>query len=56
MLHVVSIIRQLMRRDAGQDLLEYGLLAVLIAVVVMAAVGTLGQINVVLWQNIADNF
>ncbi len=54
---VMTAIRELMRRDAGQDLLEYGLLAVLIAVVAMAAVTALGQqINAVLWQTIARNF
>jgi Flp pilus assembly pilin Flp len=29
--------------DQGQDLLEYGLLAALIAIVALAAVGTVGQ-------------
>ena len=54
---VMTAIRELARRDAGQDLLEYGLLAVLIAVVAMAAVTTLcQQINAVLWQTIAKNF
>lgn len=37
--------------DEGQDLLEYGLLAVLIAVVVIAGVTTLGQtIHTVFWE------
>jgi Flp pilus assembly pilin Flp len=54
---VVTPIQELIRRDEGQDLLEYGLLAVLIAVVAMVAVTMLGQqINAVLWQTIARNF
>ena len=57
MQRVPTPIRELIRRDEGQDLLEYGLLAVLIAVVAMVAVTTLGQqINAVLWQTIARNF
>ena len=47
----------LVRREAGEDLMEYGLLAALIAVVAVAAVTTLGrQIDAVLWQTIAHNF
>ncbi len=43
--------------DEGQDLLEYGLLAVLIAVVVMAGVTTLGQtIQTVFWEVIRRGF
>lgn len=45
------------RADLGQDLLEYGLLAALIAIVAVTAVTTAGQqINSVLWQAIANNF
>ena len=37
--------------DEGQDLLEYGLLAVLIAVVAVAGVTTLGKtVNDVFWK------
>jgi len=54
---MLAAVNRLVVRDDGQDLLEYGLLAVLIAVVVMAAITTLGtQINTVLWQTIANNF
>jgi Flp pilus assembly pilin Flp len=54
---VENAIRRLVRSEAGQDLLEYGLLAALIAVVATAAVTTLGaRINAVLWQTIATNF
>ena len=55
--YVLSAVRRLIRRDDGQDLIEYGLLAVLIAVVVMVGMTTLGQtIMTVFWQPIAQNF
>ena len=39
--------------DLGQDLLEYGLLAALIAIVALGAVSTVGQtIYTVFWQAI----
>jgi Flp pilus assembly pilin Flp len=51
------VIGRLVVEDEGQDLLEYGLLAVLIAFAAMIAVGSLGAaINVVFWQPIAQNF
>jgi Flp pilus assembly pilin Flp len=57
MRRVFTAIRNLARHDAGQDLLEYGLLVVLIAIVAMAGVTTLGvQINAVLWETIAHHF
>ncbi len=50
-------LRRFVRGEHGQDLIEYGMLAALIAVVVMTAVTTLGtQIRTVLWQTIANNF
>jgi len=52
-----AAVARLAHDDDGQDLLEYGLLAVLIAIVVMASVSTVGnQINTVLWQTIVQNF
>ncbi len=43
--------------DAGQDLLEYGLLMSLIAIVAMVAVGSLGTvIRTFFWEAIANNF
>ncbi|HEY7499802.1 MAG TPA: hypothetical protein VH740_14885 [Vicinamibacterales bacterium] len=43
--------------DAGQDLLEYGLLMALIAIVAMVSVGTLGTvIRTFFWEAIAANF
>jgi pilus assembly protein Flp/PilA len=42
------------RSEDGQDLLEYGLLAALIAVIAIGAVSTVGNtINTVFWQTIA---
>jgi Flp pilus assembly pilin Flp len=43
--------------EEGQDLLEYGLLAALIAVVAIGAVATLGQtIFTLFWQTIQGAF
>jgi len=57
MQRVMAAVLRLARRDDGQDLVEYGLLAALIAVVVMTAVATLGNTtNTVLWQSIVQNF
>lgn len=57
MAQVLAAIGRLVAREDGQDLLEYGLLAVLIAVVVLAAVTSLGQtIYTVFWQTLAQAF
>jgi Flp pilus assembly pilin Flp len=46
-----------LRRDDGQDLLEYGLLASLIATFVISALSMTGQrLNDVLWRAIAGGF
>ena len=51
---VVQTLRSRVRRDHGQDLMEYGLLMALIAVVALAGVQTLGTtINKLLWEFIA---
>jgi Flp pilus assembly pilin Flp len=51
---VVQTLRSRVRRDHGQDLMEYGLLMALIAVVAIAGVKTLGTtINDLLWEFIA---
>ena len=45
------------RSEEGQDLLEYGLLMALIAVLAIGAISTLGNtVNTVFWQVIASNF
>jgi len=53
MVHVMTMIRRMVLRDDGQDLLEYGLLAALIAVVAMAGITAVGNtIFTVFWQSI----
>jgi pilus assembly protein Flp/PilA len=45
------------RQEEGQDLLEYGLLTALIAIIAIGAVTTVGNtINTVFWTAIANNF
>jgi pilus assembly protein Flp/PilA len=45
------------RSEDGQDLLEYGLLAALIAMIALGAVTTVGNtIQTVFWQVIGNNF
>ena len=53
---VVALVHTLvLRRDEGQDLIEYGLLAGLIAIVALAAVSAVGTtINTVFWQTFAN--
>ena len=53
----LSAVTRLFRHDDGQDLIEYALLASLIAIALIAAVSQLGNIvNSVFWQPIAQNF
>ncbi len=57
MAHVLIAVGRFVRRDDGQDLLEYGLLTVLIAIAAIAAVTAVGStINNVFWQTIAQTF
>ncbi len=52
---VLATLGRMVADDDGQDLLEYGLLAVLIAVVVMSGVTTIGQtIYDVFWRAIGN--
>ena len=45
------------RNEDGQDLLEYGLLAALIAIIALGAVSSVGTvINTVFWTTIASSF
>jgi Flp pilus assembly pilin Flp len=54
---VLVAVDRLVRQEEGQDLLEYGLLMVLIAILAMGAVTALGQtVTNVFWNNIAQNF
>jgi pilus assembly protein Flp/PilA len=51
---VLTKIAHLLRDEDGQDLVEYGLLMALIAVIAIGAVATVGStINTVFWQTIA---
>ena len=55
MRYVIAGIGRLVRHDDGQDLLEYGLLVVLIAILAMGAITTLGQtVRTVFWNDIAS--
>jgi len=57
MQQMLAVVGRLVKQDDGQDLLEYGLLAVLIAIVALGAVMTVGNtINQIFWNNIAQNF
>lgn len=52
----MRVLQRWMRLDNGQDLLEYGLLASLIALVAVTAVGLLGEhLNRVFWQAIGPS-
>jgi Flp pilus assembly pilin Flp len=52
-----TAVTRLLSREDGQDLIEYGLLASLIALAAITAVSQLGSIiNVVFWQPIAQIF
>jgi Flp pilus assembly pilin Flp len=52
-----AAVTRLVRRDDGQDLIEYALLASLIAIAMITAVAHLGDvINSVFWQPIAQSF
>jgi Flp pilus assembly pilin Flp len=54
MVHIMTAIGRLVLRDEGQDLMEYGLLAALIAIVAIASISALGNtIFITFWQNIA---
>ena len=53
---VLDAIDRLVRNDAGQDLLEYGLVAVLIAIAAVIAVKSVGDtLNTLWWGPIARN-
>jgi Flp pilus assembly pilin Flp len=53
----MSSLRHITTREDGQDLMEYGLLASLIAIVVLAMLKVLGtQIGSVYWGSFAAKF
>jgi Flp pilus assembly pilin Flp len=49
------LVRKFIRDDSGQDLLEYGLLAALIACVVFAAVTNAGTSIATFWTGVASS-
>jgi Flp pilus assembly pilin Flp len=52
----MRVLHRWLRLDEGQDLLEYGVLASLIALVALGAVTMLGdQLNRVFWQAIGPS-
>jgi Flp pilus assembly pilin Flp len=54
---LMEIAKTRTREEEGQDLLEYGLLMALIAIVAIAGVSQVGKtIYNVFWQAIANNF
>ena len=57
MLHLLTIAPRLANEDDAQDLLEYAMLAGLIALLCVAVVTTVGQtIFTLFWDRIATNF
>lgn len=55
MTRVILAIERLLVRDHGQDLIEYGLLAALIAIVAMVSVSALGDtIYNIFWKQIGQ--
>ena len=57
MKRVLRLAGRLVRNDEGQDLIEYGLLIVLIAIVAIAGITSVsGVVNNVLWGSIVQNF
>jgi Flp pilus assembly pilin Flp len=51
---VMVAVERLVRTEDGQDLLEYGMIVVLIALAAVVGVNRVGStINAVLWQTIA---
>jgi Flp pilus assembly pilin Flp len=52
----MRVLQRWLRLNEGQDLLEYGVLAALIAMVALGAVGLLGDhLNRVFWQAIGPS-
>ena len=57
MRRAIAAMARLVRQDTGQDLIEYGLLMMLIAVGAIVGITTLGDtINTLFWVRIANAF
>ena len=57
MRRVLQLAERLVRNDRGQDLIEYGLLMFLMAIVCIAGIMSVSDVvNNVLWGTIAQNF
>ncbi len=54
MTRVIRVVRAFLRREEGQDLLEYALLVALIALVAIGAVTAAGGSVQTIFQSIAD--
>jgi Flp pilus assembly pilin Flp len=55
MAKIATTIKRLVRRDNGQDLLEYGFLAALIAIVAMVGITAVGNtLYTVFWSGIGS--
>jgi Flp pilus assembly pilin Flp len=52
MLNLIARFRALLRNDKGQDLIEYALLAGLIALVAVAAIGDAGTEVDAIWDKV----
>ncbi len=55
MTRIRAALDRLLRQDAGQDLVEYGLLAALISIFAIGVVTLMGQaINNAFWQQVVN--
>jgi Flp pilus assembly pilin Flp len=54
LMNVIARFRALLRNDKGQDLIEYALLAGLIALVAVAAIGDAGVEVDAIWDRIVN--
>jgi len=52
---MIRILTRLAREEAGQDLIEYGLLAALISLVAVLGIATVGDALIVTYEALATN-
>lgn len=53
---LTTTLKQWVRDERGQDLIEYGLLALMIAVAAISGVTALGDVVEQFWERIPDGF